>query len=224
MICVIRSSVMAAVCSQSNELKECVVLFSTRSPGSTVHFGRSSCEPPSCQQPVDVSGQALLVDTEVALCSSCRLCPPGTVCTCNSSLQLVSTTPRRLCARAGAQIGVLAKIESAASVDNLESILDAVDGAMVARGDLGAELPVEEVRWCFGCQNPLRFGFCFFTVIFIVLGFFLSFFPSIPNNRHLGSHAVRKLEDETAANVHCCCCAWPMPTYCQASGPACSGS
>jgi Pyruvate kinase, barrel domain len=54
--------------------------------------------------------------------------------------------PRLLRARAGAQIGVLAKIESAASVDNLESILDAVDGAMVARGDLGAELPVEEVR------------------------------------------------------------------------------
>jgi len=40
---------------------------------------------------------------------------------------------------------VLAKIESAESVGNLNSILDAVDGAMVARGDLGAELPVEEV-------------------------------------------------------------------------------
>ena len=45
----------------------------------------------------------------------------------------------------GAEIGVLAKIESADSVENLEQILDAVDGAMVARGDLGAELPVEEV-------------------------------------------------------------------------------
>lgn len=42
-------------------------------------------------------------------------------------------------------IGVLAKIESADSVTNLEEILDVVDGAMVARGDLGAELPVEEV-------------------------------------------------------------------------------
>lgn len=39
---------------------------------------------------------------------------------------------------------MLAKIESAESVGNLNSILDAVDGAMVARGDLGAELPVEE--------------------------------------------------------------------------------
>lgn len=41
---------------------------------------------------------------------------------------------------------MLAKIESADSVEHLEEILDAVDGAMVARGDLGAELPVEEVR------------------------------------------------------------------------------
>jgi hypothetical protein len=40
---------------------------------------------------------------------------------------------------------VLAKIESADAVENLDQILDAVDGAMVARGDLGAELPVEMV-------------------------------------------------------------------------------
>lgn len=39
-------------------------------------------------------------------------------------------------------IGVLAKIESADSVEQLDAILDAADGAMVARGDLGAELPV----------------------------------------------------------------------------------
>lgn len=38
---------------------------------------------------------------------------------------------------------MLAKIESADAVECLDSILDAVDGAMVARGDLGAELPVE---------------------------------------------------------------------------------
>lgn len=46
---------------------------------------------------------------------------------------------------AGAAIGILPKIESADSVGHLSAILDAADGAMVARGDLGAELPVQEV-------------------------------------------------------------------------------
>jgi len=46
---------------------------------------------------------------------------------------------------ADTRIQILAKIESADSVRHLEDILDAVDGCMVARGDLGAELPVEEV-------------------------------------------------------------------------------
>ena len=40
---------------------------------------------------------------------------------------------------------VLVKIESAQSITCLKDILIAADGAMVARGDLGAELPVEEV-------------------------------------------------------------------------------
>ncbi|KAK4489601.1 hypothetical protein RD792_005413 [Penstemon davidsonii] len=46
---------------------------------------------------------------------------------------------------AGADIHVIVKIESADSIPNLHSIITASDGAMVARGDLGAELPVEEV-------------------------------------------------------------------------------
>ncbi|KAK4362996.1 hypothetical protein RND71_018237 [Anisodus tanguticus] len=45
----------------------------------------------------------------------------------------------------GADIHVIVKIESADSIPNLHSIITASDGAMVARGDLGAELPVEEV-------------------------------------------------------------------------------
>ncbi|XP_058085235.1 pyruvate kinase isozyme G, chloroplastic [Magnolia sinica] len=45
----------------------------------------------------------------------------------------------------GADIHVTVKIESADSIPNLHSIISASDGAMVARGDLGAELPIEEV-------------------------------------------------------------------------------
>ncbi|KAG6384127.1 hypothetical protein SASPL_156074 [Salvia splendens] len=48
-------------------------------------------------------------------------------------------------ADAGADIHVIVKIESADSIPNLHSIITASDGAMVARGDLGAELPIEEV-------------------------------------------------------------------------------
>ncbi|CAI8589060.1 unnamed protein product [Vicia faba] len=62
-----------------------------------------------------------------------------------------------------ADIHVIVKIESADSIPNLHSILSASDGAMVARGDLGAELPIEEVpllqediiRRCNRMQKPV---------------------------------------------------------------------
>ncbi|KAG6399217.1 hypothetical protein SASPL_140693 [Salvia splendens] len=47
--------------------------------------------------------------------------------------------------RCSADISAIVKIESADSIPNLHSIISASDGAMVARGDLGAELPIEEV-------------------------------------------------------------------------------
>ncbi|CAN6305792.1 unnamed protein product [Urochloa humidicola] len=46
---------------------------------------------------------------------------------------------------ANADIHVIPKTESADSIPNLQSIIAASDGAMVARGDLGAELPIEDV-------------------------------------------------------------------------------
>jgi len=40
---------------------------------------------------------------------------------------------------------LMAKIETAAAIENLAEIIDASDAVMVARGDLGMELPIEDV-------------------------------------------------------------------------------
>jgi pyruvate kinase len=48
-------------------------------------------------------------------------------------------------AEEGRKVPVIAKIEKPQAVDNLEEIIDAFDGIMVARGDLGVELPLEAV-------------------------------------------------------------------------------
>ena len=45
----------------------------------------------------------------------------------------------------GVRLPVLAKVEKPQAVDNLQEIVEAFDGVMVARGDLGVELPLEMV-------------------------------------------------------------------------------
>jgi pyruvate kinase len=60
-------------------------------------------------------------------------------------------------------VGIIAKIEKPEAVDHFEEILDRVDGIMIARGDLGIEMPMQQVpivqkqiiRKCLAAAKPV---------------------------------------------------------------------
>jgi len=52
---------------------------------------------------------------------------------------------KRIIASSGKAARVIAKVEKPEAIDNIDAIVAATDGVMVARGDLGVEMPLEEV-------------------------------------------------------------------------------
>lgn len=52
---------------------------------------------------------------------------------------------KRIISRSESSARVIAKIEKPEAIDNIDEIIAATDGVMVARGDLGVEMPMEQV-------------------------------------------------------------------------------
>lgn len=52
---------------------------------------------------------------------------------------------RKIIEEAGGEASIISKIESRMGIENIDDIIDESDGIMIARGDLGVEVPMEEV-------------------------------------------------------------------------------
>ncbi|KAK2079062.1 hypothetical protein QBZ16_002752 [Prototheca wickerhamii] len=61
------------------------------------------------------------------------------------SADVIKNLRSYVAARSGREIGIVAKIESYDCIPNLAEIVEASDGVMVARGDLGAQISLEDV-------------------------------------------------------------------------------
>ena len=95
-----------------------------------------------------LSGSAMQPEDQEALAAELRFAAEGDVDYIAASFVQGADDVHRIreiLSGYGARIPIIAKIENKAGLANLETIVEAADGIMVARGDLGVELPMAEV-------------------------------------------------------------------------------
>lgn len=80
-----------------------------------------------------------------ALANMCGVSPSGGVVTSEATDRGGMTATAHKCMEDGSRIPIIAKIEKPQALDDLDAILEAADGIMVARGDLGVEMDLSEV-------------------------------------------------------------------------------
>lgn len=119
-----------------NEIETQVVLGGTLSPHKGVNLPGAKLDMP-CLTPKDETDLAFGLGQEVDAVAMSFIRRAEDV----EQVRLAIT---RLAPERG-HTPIIAKLERPESLDNLESIMEATDGVMVARGDLGVEMPPEVV-------------------------------------------------------------------------------